>query len=361
MLTPADYMSRALRLAARGLGRTTPNPLVGALVVSPDGVVVGAGYHERAGEAHAEARALDMAGGRARGATLYCTLEPCGHVGRTGPCAARIVTAGIARVVAAVLDPNPLVSGRGFEYLQRHGVHVEVGLGRDEAVKLNQPFFTLQRKGRPFVILKAAISLDGCMAAAPGRPTMLTSGQANRHAHGVRAEVDAIGVGVGTILADDPLLTARGAHRARPLTRVLFDRGLRTPPTARVLSTPEAGPVIIVTTEAGAGRAAARMALEAQGATIVVAPNASLGAAVARLGELQIASLLLEGGAAVHRAAWDEGVADFVRLYVTPHVLGRGGLRFLDGTRFYASALHDRQVAPLGPDVLVEGYVHRPR
>jgi diaminohydroxyphosphoribosylaminopyrimidine deaminase/5-amino-6-(5-phosphoribosylamino)uracil reductase len=154
-------MERALFLAERGRGRTSPNPLVGAVIVSPDGVVVGQGAHERAGEPHAEVHALTSAGERARGATLYCTLEPCCHRGRTGPCVDRIVEAGVARVVAACEDPNPLVSGRGFSYLRAHGVTVEVGLGAAAAATLNQPFFTLMREGRPFVILKAATSVDG--------------------------------------------------------------------------------------------------------------------------------------------------------------------------------------------------------
>jgi len=332
--------------------------------------VVGQGFHQRAGGPHAEVHALGAAGPRARGGTLYCTLEPCAHVGRTGPCAVRIVEAGISRVVAAVEDPNPLVRGRGFAFLRGHGVNVEVGLGETTARTLNQPFFTLMRESRPFVVIKAATSSDGCIAEAPGRRTDLTSEVANRHAHRVRAEVDAIGVGVGTILADDPLLTARGAYRVRPLVRVIFDRCLRTPPDARVLSTRDAGPVIIVTTPAAAACAELRTSLEARGAEIEVAgvpgvtgvPDAAtIRAALTRLGARHIESLLLEGGALLHQAAWDEGVVDFVRLYVTPHVLGPGAVRFLGGRPFDSAALHRRTIAPLGPDVLVEGYVHGSR
>src|SRR5262245_30124252 len=212
-MSDARWMDRALFHAARGAGRTSPNPLVGAVVVTPEGVIVGQGFHERAGEAHAEVRALEEAGVRARGATMYCTLEPCAHQGRTGPCATRIVDAGIVRVVAAVEDPNPLVSGRGLAHLRAHGVRVDVGLCAGAATAINQPFFTLMREGRPFTILKAAVSADGYIAATPGRPTMLTSAEANRHAHRMRAEIDAIAVGVGTILADDPALTARSAYR----------------------------------------------------------------------------------------------------------------------------------------------------
>jgi diaminohydroxyphosphoribosylaminopyrimidine deaminase/5-amino-6-(5-phosphoribosylamino)uracil reductase len=355
------YMERALFHAARGAGRTSPNPLVGAVIVSADGVVVGQGFHQRAGEAHAEVHALAEAGVRARGATLYCTLEPCCHQGRTGPCVSKIVDAGVARVVAAVEDPNPAVRGRGFAFLRECGVTVDVGVAAEKAVTLNQPFFTLMREGRPFVVLKAATSGDGRIAEAAGRRTLLTSAASNRHAHRVRAEVDAIGVGSGTILSDDPELTARGAFRERPLARVVFDRRLRTPPRSRVLSTPEAGPVINVTTAAAASRADLRAPLEARGAQIEVAADHTLRAALQRLAARQVESLLLEGGAAVHGAAWDEGLVDYVRLYVTPHMLGPGGVPLLPDRAFSSAALYERRVMTLGPDVLIEGYVHGTR
>jgi diaminohydroxyphosphoribosylaminopyrimidine deaminase/5-amino-6-(5-phosphoribosylamino)uracil reductase len=360
MLTDADYMDRALFLAARGRGATSPNPLVGAVVVSQDGLIVGQGFHERAGEPHAEVHALGAAGIRARGATLYCTLEPCCHVGRTGPCVERIVEAGVGRVVAATEDPNPLVQGKGFAYLRAHGVVVDVGLSAGAARVLNQPFFMLVRERRPFVILKAALSLDGCLAQAPGQRTPLTSAAANRHAHRVRAEIDALGVGVGTVIADNPLLTPRGAYRGRPLARVIFDRQLRTPAHAAVFSTLAVGPVIIMTTAEGARRGVHRAGLEACGAEIVVARNGSFRAGLERLAERQVASLLLEGGAVLHAAAWDEGLVDFVRLYVTPHLVGDDGVRFLGGRTFASAELVDQRTRVLGPDVLVEGYVHRP-
>jgi diaminohydroxyphosphoribosylaminopyrimidine deaminase / 5-amino-6-(5-phosphoribosylamino)uracil reductase len=359
-VTAADYMDRALFLAERGRGRTNPNPMVGAVVVSPEDVVVGDGFHERAGGPHAEVRALDMAGARALGATLYCTLEPCCHVGRTPPCVDRIVDAGIRRVVAATEDPDPRVQGRGIAQLRAKGVDVVVGLLEERAVRLNQPFFTLMREDRPFVLLKAATSLDGCIAEAPGRRTNLTAEAANRHAHRFRAEVDAIGVGVGTILTDDPLLTVRGVYRERPLTRVIFDRRLRTPPDARVLSTRAAGPVIIVTS-AAAGRGPARDELEARGAEIEVARDATFRAQLQRLAARRVTSLLLEGGGTMHGAAWDEQLVDAVRLYVTPNVIGPRGVPFLEGRRFATSELLERRVEVLGPDSLIEGYVHWPR
>jgi diaminohydroxyphosphoribosylaminopyrimidine deaminase/5-amino-6-(5-phosphoribosylamino)uracil reductase len=353
-------MDRALSLAARGRGRTSPNPLVGAVIVAGDGVIVGQGFHRRAGEPHAEVLALHEAGARARGATMYCTLEPCCHVGRTGPCVAGIVEAGIARVVAAIQDPNPLVNGKGFEYLRAHDVDVEVGLGAPAALTLNQPFLTLVREHRPFVILKAAMSLDAQISEAPGRRTALTSAPAARHAHRLRAEVDAIGVGAGTLLADDPRLTARGAFRERPLMRVIFDRRLRTPAHAAVLSTRSLGPVIIITSAASAGNPALRGPLEARGAEVDPAADDTFRAALDRLAARQVESLLLEGGAALHAAAWDEGVVDFMQLYVAPRVIGPAGVAFLSGRAFRSADLVDRRVETLGPDTLIEGYVHGP-
>jgi diaminohydroxyphosphoribosylaminopyrimidine deaminase/5-amino-6-(5-phosphoribosylamino)uracil reductase len=354
-----DFMARALFLAERGRGRTTPNPLVGAVVVDRDGVVIGHGAHERAGEPHAEAHALHEAGERARGATLFCTLEPCCHTGRTGPCTTRILDAGIARVVAAMEDPNPLVAGRGLAMLRERGLRVEVGVGRDEAVRLNQPFLTWVRARRPFVILKAATSLDGCIAAAPGVRTALTSAAANRRTQQLRAEVDAIGIGINTLLVDDPLLTVRDVYRERPLTRVIFDRRLRTPPTARLFSTLDRGPVIIMTMGECATSAGNLARLEAVGARVEVV-DGGLPEAMARLGALGILSILLEGGAGLHAAALEADLVDFARLYVTPHACGPDGVRLADGRPFSPAALAEARVEACGPDVLIEGYVHRP-
>ncbi len=352
-------MTRALLLAGRGRGRTAPNPMVGALVVTPDGVTVGCGYHEAAGQPHAEVNALAEAGSRARGATLYCTLEPCCHRGRTGPCTERIVAAGIARVVAAVEDPNPQVKGGGVRYLRARGVEVVLGPGRDESVRLNAPFFTAMVRGRPHVTLKVALSLDGRVAAAPGRATRLTGPAADRLIHWERAEVDAIAVGSGTVLADDPQLTARGAYRHRPLTRVVFDRRLRTPTSARLLSTLAAGPVIIVTTASGAEAQAARARdLEAAGAELLTADE-GLSFALAALARRGVQSLVVEGGPALHAAVWRAGLVDRVRLWITPLVLGADGVPWLSGSVLSVGQLLDRHAECCGADVLVEGHVHR--
>lgn len=357
----ARWMRRAIEHARRGLGRTTPNPIVGACVVTADGIVLGDGAHERAGEPHAEVHALVEAGVLARGATMYCTLEPCAHVGRTGPCTDQIIAAGITRVVAAMEDPNPLVQGRGFAQLRAHGIAVDVGVERDASARLNQPFLTSVAVGRPFVILKAATSSDGRIAAEPGARTQLTSRPALRHAHTMRAQVDAVAVGSATVLVDDPQLTVREIYRERPLTRIVFDRRLRVSPRARLFSTLQTGPVIMVTS-ADARRAApeAAGALERAGATVLAVEEPGLGPALRQLTGLGIQSVIVEGGAALHAAVWDEGVVDYVQLYVAPVALGSGGVPLLDGRSFSPAALIEARVDQLGPDVLIEGYVHRP-
>ena len=360
MLSDLDYMNRALDLAERGRGTTSPNPMVGAVIVRADGTVVGQGYHERAGGLHAEIRALDEAGELARGGSLYCTLEPCCHFGRTGPCVERVVASGIARVVAATVDADPRVSGRGFEFLRQRGVEVAVGAARGRALRLNRAYFTFKTHGRPFVIMKAATSLDNYVAARPGERTPLTSEESQRHAHTVRAEVDAIAVGSETVLIDDPLLTARHVHRSRPLTRVLFDRRLRIPPSARVFSTLDAGPVIIITTpESMASRPEHARELEKAGAVLDPVTGGDLRDALVSLAGREITSVVLEGGVALHRAAWDAGLVDAVHVYVAPVKVGDGGVAWLETEMVGVASLADRRVMQLGPDVFMEGYVHR--
>ena len=359
MLSDLEYMNRALDLAERGRGMTSPNPMVGAVVVRQDGTIVGQGYHERAGGPHAEVRALDEAGDLARGAALYCTLEPCCHVGRTGPCGDRIAASGIARVVAATVDADPRVSGRGFEFLRQKGIDVSIGTGREGALRLNRAYFTFKTKHRPFVIMKAATSLDNRVAARAGERTPITSGDSLRHAHAVRAEIDAIAAGSGTMIADDPLLTARQVHRRRPLARVLFDRRLRVPPSARVFSTLDAGPVIIVTTPESIDRNRDRASdLERAGAELEPISSGDLVEVFGRLGDRQMTSLVLEGGVALQAAAWKAGLVDAVHLYVAPITLGDGGLSWFDAETMSIASLLDRRVIPLGPDVFMEGYVH---
>jgi len=354
-------MRRAMAHARRSLGRTAPNPIVGACIVTADGVVVGDGSTERAGERHAEVVALQEAGARARGATLYSTLEPCVHTGRTGPCTDRIIEAGITRVVAAMEDPYPLVHGRGFAMLRAHGIVVDVGICGQEASRLNQPFITSIRERRPFVVLKAATSLDGRLAGAAGERTQLTAEAAERHAHALRAEIDAIGVGSETVLVDDPLLTPRLVYRERPLTRVVFDRRLQVTPQAKLFATLSKGPVIMVTSaETVRAEPQRASALEACGAQVLALETPTLTNALRALGDLGMQSLVLEGGSVLHQAAWDAAVVDYVQLYVAPMTLGGNGPRLLDGRSFSPASLFEPHVQALGPDVLIEGYVHRP-
>lgn len=359
------FMQRALLLARRGRGRTSPNPMVGAVVVTGEGVVAGSGYHEVAGGPHAEVVALHAAGPRARGATMYCTLEPCCHVARTGPCTERILEAGIRRVVAASRDPNPRVDGGGFAELRRRGVEVVEGICEDEATRLNAPFFTWIRAGRPYVVLKAALTIDNCVAGAGGERLAITSAASNRRIHRARAAVDAIGVGSSTILTDDPQLNARGAYRSRPLTRVIFDRRLRTPPSARVFSTLAAGSVIIMST---AGAVAAHPeragALERAGAEIEALDDRNghrLEAALEQLGARGITSLLVEGGPTLHRAFWQARMVDALHVFIAPDAARApaGALRWLDAGELPLSSLVPVSVRQCGRDVHVE-YVYRP-
>ena len=358
----AFFMRKALLLAERGRATTSPNPMVGALVVTDEGVIVGRGAHEFAGGPHAEVHALAHAGAAAAGATLYCTLEPCSHTGRTGPCAPLVAGAGIRRVVVATEDPNPEVAGRGLGLLRQRGVDVHTGVLEGEAERLNAPFFTAMRQHRPFVTLKVALSQDGKVAARAGERTALTGAAANRQVHRDRAEVDAIAIGSGTLLCDDPLLTPRGAFRSRPLARVIFDRRLRTPPGARIFGTLDRGPVIIVGSPSPPGAAERAQALAAAGASVELLPEQDhVGEALRRLVARGVRSLILEGGPTLHGAFWNAGVVDRVQMYVSPQVFGDCGVTWGDTPGLAnVTVLSHRSVRLLGDDVLIEGYVHRP-
>ncbi|MDH4065564.1 MAG: bifunctional diaminohydroxyphosphoribosylaminopyrimidine deaminase/5-amino-6-(5-phosphoribosylamino)uracil reductase RibD, partial [Acidobacteriota bacterium] len=350
MVTDADLMRRALFHAARAAGATTPNPMVGAVVVSSQGVIVGQGRHPRAGEPHAEVFALDEAGTLARGGTMYVTLEPCCHYGRTAPCTRRLIASGLARVVVAMKDPNPLVNGQGLAELRAAGLRVEVGLLEADARRLNRAFVTVQTEGRPEVILKAAASADGRIAARQGHRTDISSEAARRWAQRLRAAVDAIAVGSGTMLVDDPLLTVRDVVRSRPLVRVVFDRRLRTPPTARLLSTVDAGPVIILSSAAALAQAPGRArALTDAGATVV--PGADdVGGGLRALLPFDVSSVLVEGGAILHRALLDAGLVDTVHLIVAPRRLGEGGVPVFGTGGLGVEGLSPCAEAWLGPD-----------
>lgn len=349
-------MERALFHAERGRGRTSPNPIVGAVVVDTDGIVVGQGAHLGAGGPHAEVVALERAGARARGGSLYCTLEPCSHAGRTGPCVERIHAAGIRRVVAAVGDRNPRVAGRGFAYLESRGIEVVEGISRDAAERQLAPFFTWVTKARPFIVAKVATSRDGFIGRADRR-IALTGPAADRFFHRQRAELDAIAVGSGTVLADDPELTARGAYRFRPLTRVIFDWRARVPIEARVLSTVEAGPVIMVIGKTAAELDPARMAkMSARGVTVHVVPERRIEPVLSWLAAREVVTLLVEGGAGLHTAFAEAGMIDRVQWVVTSRELGSGiAAAAISPDALGASGARTE----LGDDELVEFDVHR--
>ena len=325
MISPADqpYMAQALRLAERGLYSTSPNPRVGCVIVR-DGVVVGEGWHQRAGEAHAEVNALQQAGTAARGATAYVTLEPCSHHGRTPPCTEALLAAGIGRVVAAMADPNPLVAGRGLAQLQAAGVAVDVGLMADEAHELNIGFVSRMTRQRPWVRLKAAASLDGKTALQNGESQWITGPQARQDGHCWRARACAILSGIGTVRKDDPQLNVRGVDTPRQPLKVIVDSRLELSPAARLL---EAGNVLLVS----AGQAVAEVAekaaaLRERGAEILDLPDGKgrvdLHALLHELARRGLNEVHVEAGSRLNGALLAAGLVDEVLLYLAPCLLG---------------------------------------
>jgi diaminohydroxyphosphoribosylaminopyrimidine deaminase/5-amino-6-(5-phosphoribosylamino)uracil reductase len=357
------YMTRALQLAARGRGRTSPNPMVGAVIVS-GGRIVGEGFHRNAGAPHAEVMALRAAGPRAKGGTLYVTLEPCSHTRkRTPPCVPAVLAAGIRRVVVAMRDPNPRVDGEGLRRLKRAGLSVAVGCLERHAEQLNDSYVHRMRAGRPLVVLKMAMTLDGKTATAAGESKWITGPQARRHAHHLRCQADAIMVGVNTVLSDDPQLTARPGHPiARQPLRVIMDSGLRTPLTAKVLSRRLRKGTVIATT--GRSPQAQLARLQKRGISVLVLPSSqrkvSLRACLKHLARMGINLLLIEGGGELAATALQSGVVDRLRLYIAPRLLGGNDARGLIGgpcpprlTR--ALSVSNLSVKKIGPDLMLEG------
>jgi diaminohydroxyphosphoribosylaminopyrimidine deaminase/5-amino-6-(5-phosphoribosylamino)uracil reductase len=356
------FMAQALRLAGRGLGTTSPNPPVGAVIVRRNRVV-GAGYHRRAGGPHAETVALRRAGQRARGATLYVTLEPCCHLDkRTPPCVPLILASGITRTVIAALDPNPKVLGRGVTALRRAGIKVEVGVGRGEGHRLLEPYRTRVTTGRPFVTLKVAATLDGKIATAKGESRWITGPAARKAVHRLRAQSDAVLVGIGTVLADDPSLTVRTGRTGglAPL-RIVLDPSLRIPLRAKVLTDAKV-PTLIVTTKTGS--AGKRAALTRRGVEALVLParrgRIAWTTLLRELGRRGVSSLLLEGGAEVNASALRERAVDRVLFFLAPTILGgRDAVGAIGGPSpprlAHALGLKGVTVTRIGPDILVEG------
>ena len=317
-------MKRALDLARRGKGRTSPNPLVGAVIVKA-GQVVGEGYHQKAGTPHAEIHALNIAGANAKGATLYTNLEPCCHWGRTPPCTEAVIQANIAQVYIAEVDPNPNVAGKGIRQLQAAGITVHVGLCAEEAARLNEIHTKYIQTGKPFVILKTAMSLDGKIATASGESQWITAEGSRQCGHEIRDTVDAILVGIGTVIRDNPALTTRLRHRAgQDAIRIVLDSRGRTSTKARIFN-PEssAGVIVAVTPDAPPQNIEA---LRTAGAEVIIVPEVhgkvSFKHLMEVLGEREITSVLIEGGGEINASAVAAGVVDKVMCFVAPKLIG---------------------------------------
>ncbi|AEB08446.1 riboflavin biosynthesis protein RibD [Desulfobacca acetoxidans DSM 11109] len=360
-------MALALKLAARGVGCTSPNPMVGAVVVR-DGYIVGRGYHRRYGGPHAEVEALRQAGSQADGATLYVTLEPCNHYGQTPPCTEAILAAGIRRVVIANSDPNPHVAGGGAAYLQSKGLLVQSGLLAKAGSRLNEAFFKAMTIGQPFVIAKAAASLDGKIATRTNDSQWITGAPARTWVHRLRHQVDAILVGVGTVMADDPQLTTRLPRgQGKDPIRLVLDSRLRLPLNAKVLTQISAAPTWMVCTPSAPSEKIT--AIQELGAEVIITPaienRVELRTLLKILGERRIQSLLVEGGAEVQGAFFDAGLVDKFHLFLAPKFIGGrqapGILGGLGASRLAEAQLaHDLSIRRIGEDILISGYLTTP-
>lgn len=354
------FMWEALHLAEFARGRTSPNPLVGAVIVR-DGIVVGSGWHRAAGEPHAEIHALRMAGELARGATLYVTLEPCSHHGRTGPCAEAVIAAGIARVVTALSDPNPVVAGHGIERLRAAGIEVTTGVLSEEARRQNEVFLKWVVTKRPFVTLKTAMTLDGKTASRTGASQWITGAGARTRVHEWRDAHDAILVGIGTVFADDPSLTVRLPHRTgKNPVRVVLDSTARTPHDAKLLTDGAARTIIAVSERAAPKRTAL---LQACGAEVVTfgRERVDIPALMDFLGREELTSVFVEGGASVHWSFLSAGLVDKVRAFIAPMLMGGADAPTAVGGAGFESPqaalrLTDTTVEQVGADILMTGY-----
>ncbi len=360
------FMDRAIELATRGDALASPNPMVGAVVVR-DHRIVGEGFHTFEGQDHAEIAALRTVGDAARGATLYVNLEPCCHTGRTGPCTKAIIAAGITRVVAAMIDPNSVVAGRGFAELRRSGIEVVVGVREEEARRLNEAFALWIPTRRPMLTLKSAMTLDGLLtlptrrgrARPPLKDRWISSPESRAEVQRMRHSSDALLTGIGTVLADDPLLTDRtGLPRRRNLLRVVMDSRLRLPVRSKLARTAEGDVVIFTRARADSPKA---RALRAAGVEVVhVAGRAAkpdLRTVIAELGRRDILSVLLESGPSLNSAALAAGVVDKMCVFVAPIVAGFASLRHVENRLEASMKLHHVTVVPFGPDFGIEGYL----
>jgi diaminohydroxyphosphoribosylaminopyrimidine deaminase/5-amino-6-(5-phosphoribosylamino)uracil reductase len=356
------YMFRALELANKARGFTSPNPLVGAVIVKNDRII-GEGYHKKRGENHAEINAFDSAKESVEGATLYVNLEPCSHYGKTPPCADKIIEKKIKRVVVAMTDPNPKVAGRGIEKLKAAGIQVDVGILKEQAALLNEVFIKYITKNVPFVHLKAGMSLDGKIATRSGQSRWITGGESRKEVHQLRAYYSGIMAGIQTVIDDDPELTCRDYEGSNPV-RIVVDTKLRIPLDSKVLLNQENAPTIIATTESADKEKLAR--LETMGVKILTIPeyegHVCLKSLMQELGNMEIDSILLEGGATLNYSSLKENIVDKVSIYIAPMLIGgqlapspvggEGVLHLSDAVK-----LTNINYSQVGKDIKIEGYI----
>lgn len=353
-----EYMRRAIELAELGRGTTSPNPMVGALIIK-DGRVIAEGYHKKAGEAHAEINALNSATEDAAGATMVVSLEPCNHFGRTPPCSEAIINAGIKKVVVGMIDPNPRCAGGGIKRLLDAGVEVEHGFLADEVARQNEVFIKYITTGRPFVLVKAAISLDGKIAQTPGKTTAITGPDARRRVHEMRSEYDAIMVGIGTALTDDPLLTTRldRADSKNP-TRIVIDSDSKLPIESQIVQTAKDVKTILATSKMPP--LPRKEALEARGVELVKIDSwdgsVDLEALLEELGSRQISSVMVEGGGKLIASFVNAGMVDKYMIFVAPKIIGRGGVDLVSVKLSEIKQLRVASTEQLGEDLLIEAY-----
>ncbi len=366
-MTDRDYMKSVLRLAAKGRGKTSPNPMVGAIIVNKNRVI-GKGYHRKAGTPHAEILALRESGERARGSALYVNLEPCCHRDKkTPPCTDAIIQSGIKKVVLGMTDPNPKVSGKGIRVLKKAGIEIVTGILEEESRRLNGAYIKYITTGQPFVILKIASSLDGKIATASGESRWITGEESRKAVHRLRSEVDAVMVGIGTVLKDDPMLTVRLTKGRNPC-RVILDPQLKTPLKAMALN-PESGSssgaktYIVTTPDSPDDRVSA---LKKKGAEIIYADSKDgyidLTSLIKELGKLAITSIMIEGGSELNASALRSGIVDKVMIFISPKIIGghdsKGSIGGKSPDRLSAAiVLRDIKSKRSGEDILIEGYL----
>lgn len=357
------YMKRALELAEKGKGKVNPNPMVGAVIVK-DGKIIGEGYHKVFGGAHAEINAINSTSIDIEGSTLYVTLEPCSHFGKTPPCALEIVKQKFKKVVIGMLDPNPLVSGNGVKILRDNGIEVEIGLLKSQCKSLNECFIKYIVEKKPFVILKVAMSLDGKIADKMGHSKWITGDKAIEMVHKTRSEVCGIMVGIGTVLTDDPMLTSRIEGGRNP-HRIIIDSNLKIPIGAKVLNIKDEAMTIVATTK-NAPKEKINILKKMGVKTLIIKNNdrrVSLKHLMIELGNLNIDSILLEGGAELNYSAIENGIVDKLQVYISPKIIGglnsKTPMSGVGKNLIDAIKIKNMKVKTIGEDIFIEGYVKR--